>query len=85
MMTNPQGVSALRIFYVCRQLRRKLRQLRLGDFHSFGQSAMILSSQLQNDQGKEENGMPAILSQIICVVAVVAISAVLVLTDKRPD
>lgn len=34
---------------------------------------------------KEENGMPAILSQIICVIVVVAISAALVLTDKRPD
>ena len=29
--------------------------------------------------------MPAILSQIICVIVVVAISAALVLTDKRPD
>lgn len=29
--------------------------------------------------------MPAILSQIICVVAVVAISSALVLTDKRPN
>lgn len=29
--------------------------------------------------------MPAFLSQIICVVVVIAISAALVLTDKRPD
>lgn len=29
--------------------------------------------------------MPAILSQILCVAVVVAISTVLVLTDKRPN
>ena len=45
---NPQGSSALRIFYICRQLRRKFRQLRLSDFRSFGQSAILLPSQLQN-------------------------------------
>lgn len=40
---------------------------------------------LSGDEKKGRYDMPAVVSQIVCLVAIIVISAIVVITDKRPQ